>query len=163
MLSDRSIALYGGSNLIQPFDLKHLQPASYDLALGPTIRLPGIDGQTDEVKLPYTLNPGMFVLASTEETITLSAGTAAQVSGRSTWGRRGLMIHVTAGFVDPGFRGQLTLELVNVGGSFITLHAGDRIAQISFYQLDVPAMRPYGHKDLGSHYQDQTGPTPARG
>lgn len=109
------------------------------------------------------LQPGEMWLASTKETITLGPGYAAQVGGKSSLGRIGLTVHQTAGFIDPGFHGQVTLELVNLGPRPITLTEGMRIAQLTIWTLDQPAERPYGHPALGSHYQGQAGPTAAGG
>lgn len=102
-------------------------------------------------------------LASTKETITLGPGYAAQIGGKSSLGRLGLTVHQTAGFIDPGFHGQITLELVNLGSRPIVLTEGMRIAQLTIWTLDQPAERPYGHAALGSHYQGQHGPTAAGG
>ena len=109
------------------------------------------------------IRPGELWLASTRETIHLGPGYAAQVGGKSSLGRLGLTVHQTAGFIDPGFHGQITLELVNLGGRPITLTEGMRIAQLTIWTLDQPAERPYGHHALGSHYQNQAGPTAAGG
>lgn len=109
------------------------------------------------------IQPGEMWLASTKETIALGPGYAAQVGGKSSLGRLGLTVHQTAGFIDPGFHGQVTLEIVNLGARPIVLTEGMRIAQLTIWPLDQPAERPYGHKSLGSHYQGQTGPTAAGG
>ena len=109
------------------------------------------------------LQPGEMWLASTRETIHLGPGYAAQVGGKSSLGRIGLTVHQTAGFIDPGFHGQVTLELVNLGPRPIALTEGMRIAQLTIWTLDQPAERPYGHPALGSHYQGQAGPTAAGG
>lgn len=151
VLRDASIIDRVEDGLIDPFKLEQLQPASYDMTLG---------------ALPYDepvwkLRPGEFILASTLERVVMPEDLVGRMEGKSTWARRGVIIH-TAGFVDPGFRGQLVLEITNLGGSDVLLKIGDRICQIAFHELDGPAERPYGHDQLGSHYQDQKGITRAR-
>lgn len=154
-LSDRSIRrlLAVGRLTIDPRPTEQqIQPATVDLALG-ALMVPG--------GLPYVLRPNEFVLGSTIEEVHLPADLAAQVKGRSTWARRGLLVEC-AGFVDPDFRGTVTLEIKNLHHEEdITLRFEDRIAQIAFYQLDQRCERPYGSEGLGSHYQGQHGPTPA--
>lgn len=137
------------------------QPASVDLRLGSQFWLITSDGvlslrPVDDV---VTLEPGDCVLGHTEEWIGLPADIVGRVEGKSTWGRRFLMVHSTAGFIDPGFTGQITLELKNISPRKIELRVGVAIAQISFERLDKPAARPYGHPELNSHYQGQTGAT----
>ena len=110
----------------------------------------------------FLLEPGEFVLASTIEELTLPDDIAARIEGKSSLGRVGLMIHSTAGFVDPGWTGQLTLELSNIGRMPILLRYGMRIGQLSFNRLSSPVERLYGHPELGSKYQGQSGPTEAR-
>jgi dCTP deaminase len=109
------------------------------------------------------LQPDAFLLGCTAETVKLPADLAARIEGKSTLGRRGVAVHVTAGFVDPGFQGQLTLELKNLSRTKVFLYPGMLIAQMSVYRLTSPAVRLYGEATLGSHYQGQTGPTPAWG
>lgn len=161
VLSDGSIesyCIYQG--LISPYYKDQLQPASYDLTLEEVL---GIDG-----KLPvgqwllhgYTLQPGEFVLASTCEKVSLPSNIVGRLEGKSSLARKGLIIH-TAGFIDPGFRGNITLEITNLGQEPFLLLPAMRIAQIAFQLLDKPAMRPYGHPELGSHYQSQVGATPS--
>lgn len=142
MLSDRCIEkrLVGGSLIIEPMP-QNIQPASVDLHVAESV---GLD-------------PKAFALGSTVEYFEVPIDLGAQVDGRSTWGRRGLMVHVTAGYIDPGFRGQITLELHNVSDRFLQIDAGTRLAQIRFFQLSSPALRPYGSLGLGSHYQDSRG------
>lgn len=153
---------------ITPFEEDQLQPASYDLKLGHTFLIatnPNGERWGDPVHHtadnPLTILPGQFMLASTLETVELSSRIAGQVEGKSTLARRGLQIHA-AGFVDPGFCGQLTLELFNMAPWPILLKPEMLVAQIKFELLQHTPDRPYDTWDLGSHYQNQTGPTPAR-
>jgi dCTP deaminase len=111
---------------------------------------------------PFVLQPGVFCLATTLETIALPDDIVARVDGRSSLGRLGLLVHATAGYVDPGWTGKLTLELSNQSQMPIALYYGTRVAQISFLRLSSPVDRPYGSPGLGSKYQGQTGPTPSR-
>ncbi len=108
------------------------------------------------------LHPGEFVLGSTLERVRLGHDIVARLEGKSSLGRLGLLIHSTAGFVDPGFDGYLTLELSNVANLPIAIYPGMKIGQISFYQLTTPADHPYGSGEMGSKYQGQRGPTPSR-
>ncbi len=110
----------------------------------------------------FVLHPGEFVLGSTSERVTLPADLVARLEGKSSLGRLGLLIHSTAGFVDAGWDGYLTLELSNVATLPITLYPGMKIGQISFLQMTTPAERPYGSREVGSKYQGQRGPTPSR-
>lgn len=150
ILSDVSIKFWCEKGLITPWYPEQIQPASYDLMLG---ELP------EQLGFMY-LQPGQFILASTLEKVHLPDWLVGRIEGKSTWARRGLIIH-TAGFVDPGFKGQLTLEMTNLSQEIISLKLGDRIAQIAFQRLDTPAARPYGSNGLGSHYQNQEGITQA--
>ena len=174
ILSDGTISqLIAAERLtISPLVRAHIQPSSVDLCLGFSFRVfethrhDLIDPfekqdltREVEAKDDFVLHPGEFVLASTAETVGLPDNIVARVDGKSSLGRLGLLIHATAGFVDPGFRGQITLELSNVAPMPIRLSPGMKIAQISFWTLDQPAQRPYGHPELGSKYQDQTGAT----
>jgi dCTP deaminase len=111
---------------------------------------------------PFVIQPGSFCLGSTVETITLPDDIVARVDGKSSLGRLGLLVHATAGYVDPGWTGKLTLELSNQSQMPIALYYGMRIAQISFFEMTTPVDRPYGSAELGSKYQGQTGPTPSR-
>src|SRR5690606_32736743 len=111
---------------------------------------------------PFVLHPGEFVLASTIETVTLGDHLAGRLEGKSSLGRLGLLVHSTAGFIDPGFSGQITLELSNVATLPITLWPGMRIGQLCLFRLSSPARYPYGSKVYGSRYQGQRGPTPSR-
>jgi dCTP deaminase len=134
--------------LIKPFNIKQLQPASYDLKLG----------AMDNGKPFRIIYPREFMIASSEELVNIPDYLVARLEGKSSWARKGLIVH-TAGFVDPGFRGQLTLEMTNLSNKPIPLDTGILICQIAFFKTDRPVERPYGHPDLGSHYQDQIGPT----
>lgn len=153
-----------GTISIEPYSPDLLQPASYDLTLGPYATFidqpngPWVE-KFDGPGLHYYLNPDQFVLLSTVERVTLGASHAGQVAGKSTLARKGLIIE-SAGFVDPGFSGQLTLEVKNIGPNPIVLTAGMPIAQIVFFQMTRPASNPYSAER--NHYQGQTGPTPAR-
>ncbi len=180
ILSDRSIreALANGRIVIDPFDDQAVQPSSVDLRLGASFRvfrnhtLSHIDVKQDLSELttlvdtdeddPFILHPGEFVLGATLERVLLSDDLVARLEGKSSLGRLGLLIHSTAGFVDPGFDGQLTLELSNVANLPITLYPGMRIGQISFQQMTTSADAPYGSRSLGSKYHGQRGPVPSR-
>ena len=111
---------------------------------------------------PFILHPGEFVLGATAERVRLPDDLVARLEGKSSLGRLGLLIHSTAGYVDPGWDGYLTLELSNVANLPIALYAGMRIGQISFFRMSSPVERPYGSESLGSKYQGQRGPTPSR-
>jgi dCTP deaminase len=111
---------------------------------------------------PFIIHPGIFCLGATMETITLPDDIVARVDGKSSLGRLGLLVHATAGYVDPGWIGRLTLELSNQSQMPIALYSGMRVAQISFLTMTTPVDRPYGSLELGSKYQGQTGPTPSR-
>ncbi|MFL5843337.1 MAG: dCTP deaminase [Solirubrobacteraceae bacterium] len=163
---------------IDPFDDSMIQPASIDLRLGPSFRVfhnfrvESIDiadmptGLTEHVEIsddePFVVHPGEFVLGRTAEYIEMPDDLVSRVEGKSSLGRLGLIVHATAGFVDPGFKGTLTLEITNLTRVPIKLWAGKPIAQLSFMSLDKPAERPYGHPDLGSHYQGQVESTESR-
>jgi dCTP deaminase len=167
------------SKLISPFDASKVQPASYDLALHPDIRVLStaagatVDLRTDDPSLlsypaeiepeGYHLRPGECVLGSTIESVRCPIDCVARVEGKSSLGRIFLAVHVTAGFVDPGFEGQITLEIVNHSPWNLVLWPGMPIAQINFARTSGPCARPYGSSGLGSHYQGQRGPTPAAG
>lgn len=179
MLSDRSLKdeLAAGRIVIEPFDPADLQPASIDVHLGDGFRVfrnsryPFIDPSVEQPELtelitatiaePFVLHPGEFVLATTLERVTLPHNILGRLEGKSTLGRIGLLIHSTAGYVDPGWVGHLTLELSNVANLPILLTPGMKIGQIAFEQMTTPVDRPYGHPELGSHYQNQEGPTPS--
>jgi len=171
-------AIDSGRIVIDPFDSEFVQPSSIDLRVDRYFRVfenhryPYIDPKepqpdlTTEVeaedKQPFMLHPGEFVLGSTLEVVKLSDDIVARLEGKSSLGRLGLLIHSTAGFVDPGFEGHLTLELSNVANLPIAIYPGMKIGQISFYQLSTPADSPYGSSEAGSKYQGQRGPTPSR-
>ena len=181
VLSDRSIreAIAEGRLGLEPFDQAAVQPASIDLRLGREFRVfrnwrySYIDPRepqpdlTEVVEIgehePFILHPGEFVLARTEETVTLPDDIVARVEGKSSNGRLGLLVHATAGYVDPGFSGTLTLELSNVANLPIRLYHGMKIGQIAFEQMTTPVERPYGSAGLGSKYQGQQQPTASRG
>jgi dCTP deaminase len=179
LLCDEDLARAIGSRclIIDPYEPSLIQPSSIDVRLDrhllvwPQGRV--IDPAAENPMLPvdmatdtggrYALGPGQMVLASTVEHVTLDATLAARVEGRSSMGRLGLATHVTAGFIDPGFSGHITLELVNHAPRPLLLHAGMRIGQLCVFQLSGPARWPYGSAGLSSHYQgQQRGPTASR-
>jgi len=180
VLSDRTIKeeLAAGRLVIEPLDEACIQPASIDLHLGRTFRVfrvtrrpfvdvrQPVDDLTELITIddeePFIIQPGAFCLGSTIETVTLPHDIVARVDGKSSLGRLGLLVHATAGYVDPGWTGRLTLELSNQSQMPIALYYGMRIAQISFLRMSTPVDRPYGSPELGSKYQGQTGPTPSR-
>ena len=180
-LSDRTIReeLAAGRIVIEPLTDGAIQPASVDLRLDRSIlvfrnnRVPYVDLRsmnerlTEEVVIgdddPFMLHPGEFVLGSTLEHVEVPADLVARLEGKSSLGRVGLLIHSTAGYVDPGWKGRLTLELSNVSNLPITLYHRMKIGQISFLRLSNPAERLYGSAELGSKYQGQHDPTPSRG
>jgi len=180
LLSDRDIRaqIDSGRVRLDPWDPTMVQPSSVDVRLDRYFRLfdnhkyPVIDPSQDQPELtrlvevegeePFVLHPGEFVLGSTYEEITLPDDVAARVEGKSSLGRLGLLTHATAGFVDPGFTGHVTLELSNVATLPIVLHPGMKIGQLCFFQLSSPAEHPYGSSAKGSHYQGQRGPTASR-
>ncbi|MDQ3954649.1 MAG: dCTP deaminase [Actinomycetota bacterium] len=180
ILSDRDIrkAIEEGRIGLDPFDPADIQPSSVDLHVDRyfrtfhNARYPYIDvkkpmdGLTELVDVkedePFILHPGEFVLGSTLEYVRLGHDLVARLEGKSSLGRLGLLIHSTAGYVDPGFEGHLTLELSNVANLPITIYPGMKIGQISFFQLTSEAEHPYGTKKVGSKYQGQRGPTPSR-
>ena len=177
VLSDRDIraALESGEIVIRPYDQKDLQPSSVDLHLDRRFRVfrnnryPYIDvrhPQPDLTELvtiendePFILHPGEFVLGQTLEWTELPNDLVARLEGKSSLGRLGLLIHSTAGYVDPGWKGNLTLELSNVANLPIALYFGMKIGQISFFRMSSPVDRPYGSPELGSKYQGQSEPT----
>jgi len=163
MLCDSSIrkALNDGELFItpEPEDIA-IQPASVDLRLDTHFRLLLPEGYHSMLASVLTLMPGSCALGTTQETIEVPDHLVGRVEGKSTWGRRFLQVHSTAGFIDPGFKGQVTLELRNNSPVPLLLEAGEYICQVSFELLDAPASRPYGHSGLASHYQGQIGATP---
>ena len=167
VLSDGTIRrlVEDGRIKIDPWDEALVQPASVDLRLGDSLRDPP-QHLTEEVKVtgdePFVIHPGEFALGRTMEWVELPDDIVARIEGKSSLGRLGLIVHATAGFCDPGWKGTLTLELANLTRVPILLYHGLAIAQLSFMALDVPAERPYGHEELGSHYQGQVDATASR-
>ncbi|MET1008497.1 MAG: dCTP deaminase [Gaiellaceae bacterium] len=180
VLSDRTIRrLLGEGRIgIDPYAEELLQPSSVDVRVDKLFRVfrnsryPFIDVKQEMEELTelveidpeeaFILHPGEFVLGSTLERITLPDDLVARLEGKSSLGRLGLLIHSTAGFIDPGWDGHVTLELSNVANLPITIYYGMKIGQVSFVQLSEPAEHPYGTGSLGSKYQGQAGPTPSR-
>jgi dCTP deaminase len=180
VLSDRTIRrlLDEGRIGIEPYEEELLQPSSVDVRVDRLFRVfrnsryPFIDVKQEMEELTelvqvdpeeaFILHPGEFVLGSTLERITLPDDLVARLEGKSSLGRLGLLIHSTAGFIDPGWDGHVTLELSNVANLPITIYYGMKIGQLSFVQLTEAAESPYGTGELGSKYQGQVGPTPSR-
>jgi dCTP deaminase len=177
VLSDRDIRaeIEAGRIVIDPFTPEAMQPSSVDLHLDRRFRVfrnsryPFIDVRADQPELtelveingddPFILHPGEFVLGSTLERVELPNDLVARLEGKSSLGRLGLLIHSTAGYVDPGWEGNLTLELSNVANLPITLYDGMKIGQISFQRLSSPAEVGYGDARIGSKYRGQRDPT----
>lgn len=180
ILSDRSIkeGVAAGRIVITPYDEGLVQPASIDIRLDGRFRVfrnyrySCIDPkalQEDLTELvevgpdePFIVHPGEFILGNTVERIKLGDDLVARLEGKSSLGRLGLIVHATAGYVDPGFEGNITLELSNVANLPIRLYPGMKVGQISFFAMSTPADRPYGHPDLGSKYKGQSAPTASR-
>ena len=180
LLSDRDILteLDAGRIRMEPYDPAMLQPSSIDVRLDRFFRVfenhryPHIDPAADQSDLtrevepegdePFILHPGEFVLGSTYEVVSLPDDIAARVEGKSSLGRLGLLTHATAGFVDPGFSGHVTLELSNVATLPIKLWPGMKIGQLCFIRLSSPTEHPYGSSEYASRYQGQRGPTASR-
>jgi len=180
LLSDRDIKAEIDAKRVQldPFDAAMVQPSSVDVRLDRFFRVfenhryPHIDPAEEQPDLtrmvepdgvePFILHPGEFVLGSTYESVTLPDDVAARLEGKSSLGRLGLLTHSTAGFIDPGFSGHVTLELSNVATLPIKLWPGMKIGQLCFFRLSSPAEHPYGSAKYGSRYQGQRGPTPSR-
>jgi dCTP deaminase len=180
IFSDRSIreAIESGVIQIEPFEPSFVQPSSIDLRVSDGFRVfvnhrySRIDPRAPQSDLtqmvtvsedePFMLHPGEFVLGSTLERVKLGNDVVARLEGKSSLGRLGLLIHSTAGFIDPGFEGHITLELSNVATLPIAIYPGMKIGQISFYQMTTEADLPYGSPELGSKYQGQSGPTASR-
>ncbi|GAA5101578.1 dCTP deaminase [Haloechinothrix salitolerans] len=180
LLSDRDLRkeLEAGRLELDPFDVEMVQPSSIDVRLDRFFRvfdntkythidpslqqdeLTSLVEQTDDD--PFVLHPGEFVLGSTFEMVTLPDDLAGRLEGKSSLGRLGLLTHSTAGFIDPGFNGHITLELSNVANLPITLWPGMKIGQLCLFRLSSAAEFPYGTKQAGSRYQGQRGPTPSR-
>jgi dCTP deaminase len=180
LLSDRDIRaeVDAGRVVLDPYDDKMVQPSSVDVRIDRFFRLfdnhkyPVIDPAEEQPELTrlvevepdeaFVLHPGEFVLASTYELVTLPADVAARLEGKSSLGRLGLLTHSTAGFIDPGFSGHVTLELSNVATLPIKLWPGMKIGQLCFFRLSSAADQPYGSATHGSRYQGQRGPTASR-
>jgi dCTP deaminase len=180
LLSDRDIKAEIDAKRValDPYDDAMVQPSSVDVRLDRFFRVfenhkyPHIDPAADQPDLtrvvepegvePFILHPGEFVLGSTYEVVTLPDDVAARLEGKSSLGRLGLLTHSTAGFIDPGFSGHVTLELSNVATLPIKLWPGMKIGQLCFFRLSSPAEHPYGSDKYGSRYQGQRGPTPSR-
>jgi len=167
-----------GRLVLEPWDAELLQPSSIDVRLDRFFRVfnnsaythidPAV--QQDELTSlveaewdsPFVLHPGEFVLGSTLEVVTVPDDLAGRLEGKSSLGRLGLLTHSTAGFIDPGFSGHITLELSNVANLPITLWPGMKIGQLCLFRLSSPSEHPYGSAVYGSRYQGQRGPTPSR-
>ena len=180
LLSDRDIRaeIQSGRVGLDPFDEEMIQPSSVDVRLDryfrvfenhrysfidPAVEQPELTREiTTEGDESFVLHPGEFVLASTFEVITLPDDVAGRLEGKSSLGRLGVLTHSTAGFIDPGFSGHITLELSNVANLPVTLHPGMKIGQLCLFRLSSPAEHPYGSAKYGSRYQGQRGPTPSR-
>jgi dCTP deaminase len=180
VLSDQAIRrlIEAGRIGIEPYEPALMQPSSLDVRVDRLFRVfrnsryPYIDVKEEQEELtelvevngaePFILHPGEFVLGSTLERVTLPDDLVARLEGKSSLGRLGLLIHSTAGFIDPGFDGHVTLELSNVANLPITIYPEMKIGQLSFVQMSEPAETPYGSGGLGSKYQGQRGPTPSK-
>ena len=180
LLSDRDIKaeIDSGRVKLDPYTPELIQPSSIDVRLDRYFRVfenhryPHIDPAVEQADLtrlvetdgeePFVLHPGEFVLASTYEIVTLPDDIAGRLEGKSSLGRLGLLTHSTAGWIDPGFSGHVTLELSNVANLPITIYPGMKIGQISFMQMTEPAATPYGADSIGSKYKGQRGPTASR-
>jgi dCTP deaminase len=180
VLSDRTIRaeIDAGRIAIDPFDPEMVQPSSVDVRVDRSFRVfhnnryafidvrQPMEDLTELVEVeggrPFILHPGEFVLGQTLERVTLPDDIVARLEGKSSLGRLGLLIHSTAGFVDSGFSGNLTLELSNVANLPITIYQGMPIGQLSFMRMDGPVERPYGSRETSNKYQGQTEPTPSR-
>ncbi len=180
LLSDRDIRseIQSGRVAVEPFDEAMIQPSSVDVRLDKFFRVfenhkySVIDPSIEQSELTreviaeddeaFILHPGEFVLASTYEVITLPDDIAGRLEGKSSLGRLGLLTHSTAGFIDPGFSGHITLELSNVANLPVKLYPGMKIGQLCLIKLSSPAEHPYGSAIYASRYQGQRGPTPSR-
>ncbi len=180
LLSDRDLKaeIDAGRVGVEPYAESMIQPSSIDVRLDRWFRVfenhkyPHIDPSIEQPDLtrliepdgddPFILHPGEFVLGSTFEVVTLPDDIAGRLEGKSSLGRLGLLTHSTAGFIDPGFSGHVTLELSNVANLPIMLWPGMKIGQLCLFRLSSPAEHPYGSEKYGSRYQGQRGPTPSR-
>ena len=175
---DFKAELASGRVVVEPYDDSMMQPSSIDVRLDRWFRVfenhkyPFIDPMTEQPELtrliepegdePFVLHPGEFVLGSTYEVVTLPDDLAGRLEGKSSLGRLGLLTHSTAGFIDPGFSGHVTLELANVANLPILLYPGMKIGQLCLFRLSSPAEHPYGSQKYGSRYQGQRGPTASK-
>ena len=180
LLSDRDLLTEIDNKrvAIEPFDPEMIQPSSIDVRLDRMFRVfenhkyPHIDPSIEQADLtrliepdgddPFILHPGEFVLGSTLEVVSLPDDLAGRLEGKSSLGRLGLLTHSTAGFIDPGFSGHITLELSNAATLPIKLFPGMKIGQLCLFRLSSPADHPYGSEKYGSRYQGQRGPTASR-
>ena len=180
ILSDHTLReeIAAGRIVIDPFEPANVQPSSIDLRIDRYFRVfrnhtTGIidvkenqENLTELIEIGqedvFILHPGEFVLGSTAERVGVPHDMVARIEGKSSLGRLGVVIHSTAGFIDPGFNGHITLELSNVATLPITLYPGMKIGQVSFLRMTTPADNPYGSTKIGSKYQGQRGPTPSR-
>ncbi|CAB4881098.1 unannotated protein [freshwater metagenome] len=180
ILSDRTLReeIAAGRIVIEPLDDKCIQPSSIDVKVSNLFRVfrnhtagiidvkQDLEDLTEMISIPedgvFMLHPGEFVLGSTLERIGVPDDLVARIEGKSSLGRLGLLIHSTAGFIDAGFDGHITLELSNVASLPITIYPGMKIGQVSFMRMTTPADNPYGKGARGSKYQGQHGPTPSR-
>ena len=180
LLSDRDIraAIDAGAVTLDPYEPGMIQPSSIDVRLDKYFRVfdnhkyAAIDPSVEQPELtrlmevaadkPFVLHPGEFVLGSTYESVSLPNDIAARLEGKSSLGRLGLLTHSTAGFIDPGFEGNVTLELSNTATLPIYLWPGMKIGQLCFFRLTSPAEHPYGSEKYGSRYRGQRGPTASR-
>lgn len=181
LISDRDIRteIDAGRIRLDPYDPAMVQPSSVDIRIDRLFRLfdnhkyAHIDPSQDQPELtrlievdpgePFILHPGEFVLGSTYEVVTLPDDVAARLEGKSSLGRLGLLTHSTAGFIDPGFSGHVTLELSNMATLPIKIWPGSKIGQLCFFRLTSPTENPYGTGEYGNRYQGQRGPTASRG
>jgi dCTP deaminase len=180
ILSDRTLRaeIASGRIVLEPFEPANVQPSSIDLRVDRYFRVfrnhtsrvidvkQNQEDLTELVEIDdddcFILHPGEFVLGSTAERVSVPADLVARIEGKSSLGRLGLLIHSTAGFIDPGFDGHITLELANVANLPITIYPGMKIGQVSFLRMTTPAEHPYGSSSVRSKYQGQRGPTPSR-
>ncbi len=180
LLSDRDLKteISSGRVGVEPYTDAMIQPSSIDVRLDRWFRVfenhryPYIDPSIEQPDLtrliepegdePFVLHPGEFVLGSTYEVVTLPDDIAGRLEGKSSLGRLGLLTHSTAGFIDPGFSGHITLELSNVANLPILLYPGMKIGQLCLFRLSSAAEHPYGSEKYGSRYQGQRGPTPSK-
>ncbi len=180
ILSDRTLRqqIAAGRIVVDPFDDRCVQPSSIDVKISGLFRVfrnhtarlidvkEDMTSLTELVEIPddgvFILHPGEFVLGSTAERIGVPDDMVARIDGKSSLGRLGLIIHSTAGFIDPGFDGHITLELTNIATLPITLYPQMKVGQVSFMRMTSPADHPYGSGPLGSKYHGQRGPTPSR-